>query len=203
MYPCFFIIWQATLHYNIGKIRSLFSDFILELFSRSINFWSTQFLFQTVQSTNPLTEEENNFLDHIEQKIHQQAAKNAEEARQRQVWTRASIFWLFSNWPTWNICFWFIFEFRLSMKKIWKLFMKDWNENESNERRNTPSSKQIYKRSWQEIWLPSVVHVFHFAKLYLHNLGPPICPSMSLICLAMHLSKHFNDKHKKHLGIRM
>ena len=36
-------------------------------------------------STNPLTEEENNFLDHIEQKIHQQAARNAEEARQRQV----------------------------------------------------------------------------------------------------------------------
>ena len=44
-----------------------------------------QILFQTVQSTNPLTEEEHNFLDHIEQKIHQQAAKNAEDARQRQV----------------------------------------------------------------------------------------------------------------------
>ena len=42
-----------------------------------------------MQSTNPLTEEENNFLDHIEQKIHQQAAKNAEEARQRQVCSSA------------------------------------------------------------------------------------------------------------------
>ena len=57
-------------------------------------FWSIRkhILFQTVQSTNPLTEEEHNFLDHIEQKIHQQAAKNAEEARQRQVCTQPSIF---------------------------------------------------------------------------------------------------------------
>ena len=38
-----------------------------------------------MQSTNPLTEEENNFLDHIEQKIHQEAARNADEPRQRNI----------------------------------------------------------------------------------------------------------------------
>ena len=50
---------------------------------------------QTVESTNPLTTEEHNFLDHIEQKIHQTAAENAERARQRQV--SLSSFYRLSN----------------------------------------------------------------------------------------------------------
>ena len=48
-----------------------------------------------MESTNPLTTEENNFLDHIEQKIHQTAAENAERARQRQV--SLSSFYRLSN----------------------------------------------------------------------------------------------------------
>ena len=63
-----------------------------------------------MQSTNPLTEEEHNFLDHIEQKIHQQAAKNAEEARQRQVYVQPSILLSFSNWSNHN--FGFIFQIK-------------------------------------------------------------------------------------------
>jgi len=39
----------------------------------------------TIESTDPLTTEENDFLDNIERKIHQTAAENEERARQRQI----------------------------------------------------------------------------------------------------------------------
>ena len=67
-------------------------------------------------STNPLTEEENNFLDHIEQKIHQQAARNAEEARQRQVGLKSNKFPEIQKILRRNISYDLFFRF--SMKKI-------------------------------------------------------------------------------------
>ena len=102
MHPCVLIIRQTTLHHNICKIFYVLVYWSNQsgcLWTENLRlfhlhqFWSMrkQILFQTVQSTNPLTEEEHNFLDHIEQKIHQQAAKNAEDARQRQVWAKPSI----------------------------------------------------------------------------------------------------------------
>ena len=78
---------------------------------------------------------------------------------------------------------------RSSTKKIWKLFMRDWNENESNERKNTLSNKQTCKHSWPEIWLPSAVHVSLFAEVQ----EPFYSPSIPL--------KLFYDKINKNLRV--
>ena len=60
--------------------------------------------------------------------------------------------------------------FRSSMKKIWKLCMKDWNGSESNERRNTLNFKWISpssKRNTRLICKLSLLHLIvlasHFA----------------------------------------
>ena len=104
MHSSLLFIWQKVFHNDFGKIFSVieqkllastsFHIFSLRLLSAVYDKCFTrgtdenlqiQFWFKTVESTDPLTTEENNFLDHIEQKIHQTAAENEERARQRQV----------------------------------------------------------------------------------------------------------------------
>ena len=85
----------------------------------------------------------------------------------------------------------FVF-FRSSKNRRWKHVMSDWNENKSNERRNMLSNKQTCTHSWTEIWLLSVVHVFHFAKLYQFNSAP-----------LYRLNMNFKNKSENHHVIRM